>query len=74
MNIKYEKILLVLFFISWLVTVIFGYIGIFKVLPDSNLLAQIIGFVFWIINGYMHIRAYIAVIDDYNNKQNKKQP
>ena len=74
MDKKYENILLALFFINWLITVILGYIGIFKILPDSNFLAQILGFAFWIINGYMHLRAYSAVIEDFNNRQNKKQP
>ena len=68
----FENIIGILFLISWFITITFGCIGIYNILGDS-IFANIIGMAFWVINGYMHMRAYSAVIDDYNEKNNKKQ-
>ena len=73
MNKKYENILLALFIINWIITIVLGYIGIYNTIGNSTL-GTIIGLTFWIINGYIHMRAYSAVIDDYNEKNKKKQP
>lgn len=71
---KYENIILGLFIINYFFTVVIGYIGLFKIFNTTSLLAQLLGFIFWISNGYIHLRAYTAVIEDHNNKHNKKQP
>ena len=68
-----KNILLILFIISWFITIVFCCIGIYNVIGTS-LLSNIIVLILWILNGYIYIRAYTAVIDDHSNEHNKKQP
>ncbi len=66
---KYNNLILALFIISWVFTVIFGYIGLFNILKENIFFANILGFIFWVSDGYIHFRAYTAIIEDKNKKQ-----
>ncbi len=68
MNKYYENVMLGLFIISFFFTVIFGYIGIFNIFDSSSIFTQLLGFIFWVSDGYIHLRAYKAISDDYKNK------
>lgn len=66
-----EKIIGIFFFIGCLFTLIAGYIGIYSYFKDNTFIAHIFGLLFLIVNGYVYLRAYTAVIEDPDNK---KQP
>lgn len=71
---KYENIILILFIISFFFTVVIGYVGLYKIFDYSSFFANILGFIFWVSDGYIHLRAYNAIIEDYENRKDKKQP